>query len=141
VPRGTFETADGKWVAISTSAESVAQRVLTLVGLGDDPRFRDFAGRVEHRDEVNAAVAAWIGARPQREVLDAFGAAEAAIAPVMTMADIALDPHYAARGAVADVEGTPMQGLIAHLSATPGAVRWAGRPLDADGEEIRAELR
>ena len=26
----------------------------------------------------------------------------------------------------------PMQGLVARLSATPGAVRWAGRPLGAD---------
>ena len=40
---------------------------------------------------------------------------------------------------VAEVDGTPMQGLIARLSATPGRLRWAGRPLDADGAAIRAE--
>src|SRR3954470_18337547 len=45
VPRGTYRCADGKWVAISTSAESVAVRVMDLVGLGDDPRFAGFAGR------------------------------------------------------------------------------------------------
>ena len=49
------------------------------------------------------------------------------------MADIADDPHYAARQAIVDVDGTPMQGLIAKLSATPGALRWQGRRLDADG--------
>ena len=53
------------------------------------------------------------------------------------MADIATDPHYAARNAIADVGGTPMQGLIARLSATPGHLRWSGRPLDADGDAIR----
>jgi crotonobetainyl-CoA:carnitine CoA-transferase CaiB-like acyl-CoA transferase len=140
VPRGTYETADGKWVAISTSAETVARRVLTLIGLDGDERFRDFSGRVEHRDELDAAVASWIRARPEREILQAFERAEAAIAPVMTMADIAVDPHYAARGTIEQVDGTPMQGLIARLSATPGRIRWAGRPLDADSEAIRDEL-
>ena len=65
VPRGTYQCADGHWVAISTSAESVAQRVLDLIGVGDDPRFATFAGRVEHRDELDAAVAG-LGRRPAR---------------------------------------------------------------------------
>ena len=71
------------------------------------------------------------------EVLARFTEAEAAIGPVLDMADIAADPHYAARDAIVDVDGTPMQGLIAKLSATPGALRWQGRALDADGDEIR----
>ncbi len=71
-------------------------------------------------------------------MLAAFEAAEAAIAPVMTMADIDRDPHYLARDAIVEVDGVPMQGLIARLSKTPGRIRWAGRPLDADGEAIRS---
>ena len=63
--------------------------------------------------------------------------ADAAAGPIMTMEDIANDPHYAERGAIINVEGTPMQGIIAKLSETPGAVRWRGRPRDADGEHIR----
>jgi crotonobetainyl-CoA:carnitine CoA-transferase CaiB-like acyl-CoA transferase len=140
VPRGTWRTADGHWVALSTSAESVARRVMALVGAGDDERFTTFAGRVEHRAEVDALVAGWIGARPLDEVLAAFEAADAAIAPVLSMADIAGDPHYRARSAITEVDGTPMQGLIARLSATPGAIRWAGRPLGADTDEVLAEL-
>jgi crotonobetainyl-CoA:carnitine CoA-transferase CaiB-like acyl-CoA transferase len=140
VPRGTFRCQDGTWVAISTSADSVAARVMTLLGLDHDPRFDTFAGRVEHRDELDAAVVAWIGARSVDEVLAAFEAAEAAIAPVMTMADIAADPHFRHRSAVVDLAGTPMQGLIARLSATPGRLRWTGRHIDADGAEIRKEL-
>jgi crotonobetainyl-CoA:carnitine CoA-transferase CaiB-like acyl-CoA transferase len=140
VPRGTFRCQDGTWVAISTSADSVAARVMTLLGLDHDPRFDSFAGRVEHRDELDAAVAAWIGARPAPEVLAAFEAAEAAIAPVMTMADIAADPHFRHRGTVIEIDGTPMQGLIARLSTTPGRLRWTGRPVDADGAEIRKEV-
>jgi crotonobetainyl-CoA:carnitine CoA-transferase CaiB-like acyl-CoA transferase len=56
----------------------------------------------------------------------------------MTMSDIAADPHYRARDAIVEGDGVTMQGLVARLSATPGHIRWAGRPLDADGDAIRA---
>jgi crotonobetainyl-CoA:carnitine CoA-transferase CaiB-like acyl-CoA transferase len=140
VPRGTYRCADGAWVAVSTSAESVAARVMVLIGAGDDPRFTTFAGRIEHRDEVDQLLAEWIGARSQDEVLVAFEQAHAAVAPVLDMEGIAHDPHYAARRAIVEVDGIPMQGLIARLSATPGAIRWAGRALGADDEEVRAEI-
>ncbi len=140
VPRGTYRTADGKWVAISTSAESVARRVMVLIGLGEDPRFGDFAGRVDHRDEIDAVMSAWVAERELGNVLRIFEEAEAAAAPVYSMADIASDPHYAARRAVVEVDGTPMQTVIAALSATPGRVRWAGRALGADTAEVVAEL-
>lgn len=140
VPRGTYRCADGRWVAISTSAESVAARVMELIGLGDDPRFASFAGRIEHRDEVDARVIAWCAARPLDQVLAEFEAAHAAAAPVYGMDELAADPHVAARGMVVDLDGTPMQGLIAHLSATPGRLRWAGRPLGADTADVLTDL-
>ena len=137
VPRGTYRCADGKWVGLSASADSVARRVNAVLGVGDDPRFTTFAGRMEHRDELETVMRDWCAARPQAEVLRVFTEAEAAIGPVMDMADIAADPHYAAREAIVEVEDTPMQGLVAKLSATPGELRWQGRPLDADGADIR----
>ena len=136
VPRGTYRTKDDRWVAVSTSAESVAKRVMDMIGVGDDERFATFAGRVDHRDEVEQLMADWIAERTQADVLAAFEAAQAAIAPVLSMADIAADPHYAARGTIVDVDGTPMQGLVARLSATPGRIRWAGRPLAADQDDV-----
>ena len=138
VPRGTYRCSDGGWVAVSTSSDSVAARVLDLIGRGDDERFTTFGGRAAHRDELEAAMAEWCAARTRAEVLDRFTAAEAAIGPVLDMADIASDAHYAQRGAIETLDDTPMQSLIARLSATPGALRWAGRGLDADGDEIRA---
>jgi crotonobetainyl-CoA:carnitine CoA-transferase CaiB-like acyl-CoA transferase len=135
VPRGTYRTADGRWVAVSTSSESVARRVLRLLGVEDDARFTTFAGRVDHREELDARLAEWVVARPAVEVLAAFDAAEAAAAPVLTMADLAADPHVAARGMIEEVDGVPMQGLVARLSATPGRIRWAGRPLGADDDQ------
>ncbi len=141
VPRGTWQCADGHWVAVSTSAESVARRVLDLVGLGDDESLHSFDGRVDARDRIDARMAEWIGARSRPDVLAAFDDAQAAAAPVYSMLDVLADPHVRARGSVVDVDGTPMQGLVAHLSETPGRIRWAGRPLGADTDEVLGELR
>ena len=140
VPRNVYRTADDRWVAVSTSAESVAQRVLDLLGVQGDPRFGSFADRATHRVELDELMAAWVAERSLAEVLAAFEAAQAAAAPIFDMADIAADPHYAARGAVVEVDGVPMQGLVARLSATPGAIRWVGRPLGADTDAVLAEL-
>ncbi|MEQ1785740.1 MAG: CoA transferase [Acidimicrobiales bacterium] len=135
VPRGTWRCADGHWIAVSTSAESVAARVMELIGFGDRADLRTFNGRIAARDEVDARMAEFCGERSRAEVLRAFEEAEAAAAPIYDMADIAHDPHYAARGSIISVDGVPMQGLVARLSATPGAVRWPGRALDADPAE------
>ncbi len=137
VPRGTYRCSDGRWVGLSASADSVAQRVNTVLGVGDDPRFATFAGRMAHREDLEAIMRAWCAERTQDEVLRTFTEAEAAIGPVLDMADISADPHYAARDAIVELDGLPMQGLIAKLSATPGELRWIGRPLDADGDDIR----
>src|SRR6478735_1874496 len=68
VPRGTYRCGDGRWVAISTSAESVAVRVMDLIGLGDDPKFAGFAGRIAHREEIDDHLGAWCAARDLDEV-------------------------------------------------------------------------
>jgi crotonobetainyl-CoA:carnitine CoA-transferase CaiB-like acyl-CoA transferase len=127
-------------VAISTSAETVAVRVMELIGLADDPRFEGFAGRIAHRDEVDATLGAWCAERSRDEVLEAFEQANAAAAPVYDMAELTADPHVRARGAIVDLDGTPMQGLVAHLDRTPGRLRWAGRPLGADSAAVWDEL-
>ncbi len=142
VPRGTYRCSDGRWVATSASSDSVAARVMDLLGVGDDSRFVDFAGRTEHRDALEQIMTDWCVQRTQAEVVEAFTAADAAIGPVLDMAEIAEDPHYAQRGTIETVsdefDGTPMQSVIARLSATPGSIRWVGRGLDADGDEITA---
>lgn len=140
VPRNTYRCRDGSWVAISTTAESVAQRLLALVGAPEDPRFAGFQGRVDHRDEIDEIVGAWVAGRTRDEVLAEAEAAEVAVAPVYSMADITVDPHLAARDAIVEVDGVPMQSVLARLSATPGGVRFAARPLGADTDEVLREI-
>ncbi|WP_129843391.1 CoA transferase [Streptomyces sp. RFCAC02] len=147
-PRNTYRTADGTWVAVSTSAQSVAERVMRLVGRPDvvtQEWFATGAGRARHADELDAAVAAWIGERTRAEVLSAFEKAEAAIAPVYDIRDAMADEQYRALGSFTRVEdeelGTlTMQNVLFRLSGTPGAVRWAGRPHGADTDEVLTGL-
>lgn len=134
VPRGTYQCSDGKWVALSASAETVAYRLLELIGLEGETRFATFHGRMQHREELESKVAAWIGARTSEEVQAAFENADAAVALVYTMADIFDDSHYAARNIIVNVDGVAMQNVIAEMSQTPGGIRHAGRPQDADKE-------
>lgn len=136
VPRGTYCCSDGEWVGISASSDTVARRVMHILGVDDD-RFSSFEGRVQHRDELEARMREWCAVRTRAEVIAVFEKAEAAIGPVYDMADIAKDEHFAYRHAVTTVGDTPMQNLIARLSATPGVLHHEGRPLDADGAEIR----
>ena len=98
VPRGTWRCADGHWVAVSTSAESVAARVMDLIGFGDRADLHTFNGRIAARDEIDARMAEFCAARTARRGARAFEEAQAAAAPIYDMADIAADPHYAARG-------------------------------------------
>lgn len=138
VPRGTYRCSDEKWVGLSASSNSVAARVMRLLGLDGDTRVQTFDDRVANRELVEGAMREFCAARTQSEVLAAFEEAEAAVGPVLDMSEIAVDPHYAARDAVVQVGDTWMQGLIAKLSATPGQLNWTGRPLDADGDDIRS---
>ncbi len=140
VPRGTYHCADGKWVAVSASAETVAQRLMRLLGVGDDERFTSFEDRVAHRAELDEIVQDWIGARTAAEVIAAFEAAEAAIAPVYTVAEVARDPHVVERESLIEVDDITMPGLIARFSRTPGEVRFAGRALGADTDAVLSEV-
>ncbi|MFI8188010.1 CaiB/BaiF CoA transferase family protein [Streptomyces sp. NPDC085946] len=146
-PRNTYRTADGTWVAVSTSAQSVAERVMHLVGrpeLIDEPWFATGADRARHADVLDEAVGAWIGARSRADVLAAFEKAEAAVAPVQDVRDVMADPQYQALDTITAVDdpelGTVrMQNVLFRLSATPGRIRWAGRPHGADTDEVLAE--
>ncbi|GAA0939841.1 CoA transferase [Nonomuraea longicatena] len=147
-PRNTYRTRDGRWLAISTSAQPIAERVMRLVGRADlveRPWFATGAGRVAHVDELDEAVASWIAERDAKEVVAAFEEAQAAIAPIYNVKDIAEDPQYAALDTFIDVPdpelgSVTMQNVLFRLSDSPGRVRWAGRPLGHDTDEVLAEL-
>jgi len=147
-PRNVYRSSDDAWVAVSASATSIAERVLKLVGREDlaaQPWFATGAGRVAHIEEIDAAVAGWIGERTREEVLAAFEAAEAAIAPIYDARDLLTDPQLAAIDAIVSIDddelgAIKMTNMISRLSETPGAIERTGRAHGADTAEVLAEV-
>ena len=143
-PRNTYQTRDGRWVAISTSATSVAQRVMRLVGhpeVLEEPWFAEGRTRAEHADLLDAMVSSWIGARDLDEVLTRFRESDAAITSVYDIEQVMQDAQYRALNSIVSVEdpdlgSVKMQNVLFRMSATPGRIRHAGRSLGADNDEI-----
>ena len=141
VPRGTYRCADGKWVAISASADSVAARLLDLIGLTGDARFASFQDRTANREALEQHLRAWVAARPMDEIIREFRRVDAAVAPVFDMSDVFRDAHFKARGTITEVEGVVMQNVVARLSKTPGEIRHPGRAFGADTAAVLGRLR
>ncbi|MGH9066713.1 MAG: CaiB/BaiF CoA transferase family protein [Acidimicrobiales bacterium] len=147
-PRNIYRCADGRYVAVSTSAQSVAERVMTLVGHPEvisEPWFASGHTRAEHTEELDADVGAWVAERTLPEVVEAFEKAQAAVAPVYDIADVMADPQYQALGTIVEVDDDElgrlrMQNVLFRLSATPGAVAWAGRRQGQDNAEVYGSL-
>lgn len=147
-PRNTYRTRDDRWVAVSTSAQSIAERVMRLVGRPDlieHSWFSTGSGRAAHADELDEAVGSWIACRTRNEVVEAFEEAQAAVAPIYDAADIDADPQYQALDTVHTVDDPDlgplaMQNVIFRLSRTPGRIEWSGRGPGADTDAVLSEL-
>lgn len=149
-PRNTYRTKDDRWVAISGSSQSIAERILRIVGgeeLVEDSRFETMEDRLENVDELDELIADWMRERTREEVVDVFEEHEAAIGPVYNMADVAEDEHFEARDAVITVpdpdgdgdDEIGMRGVFPKLSETPGRVNHAGPEVGSHAREILAE--
>ena len=147
-PRNTYQTRDRHWVAISTSAHNVAERVMKLVGHPEvisESWFETGHGRAQHADQLDEMVGTWIGDRNLDDVVDQFEMASAAVAPVYDIADIFEDPQYKALDSITTIDDDDlgpirMQNLMFRLSATPGAIKWSGRGIGADNKTVYGDL-
>lgn len=146
-PRNTYLTRDNRWVAISTSAQSIAERVMRLVGfpeLIEEPWFASAQERAKRADLLDKCVGDWIARRDLEEVVEAFAAAEAAVAPVYDITQILEDPQYRALDSIIEVDDPDlgrirMQNVLFRMSETPGEVRWGGRGRGADNRRVYCE--
>ncbi|MBL8381404.1 MAG: CoA transferase [Burkholderiales bacterium] len=151
-PRNVYRCGDGGHVALSGSMQSMAMRIFETIeqnagpsGLGTDPRFATNAARVANRDELDAIIGGFIGARSTAENLALFEAAGVTVGPVCSMKELLDHPYTLGREAIVEVEDAemgslPMHNVVPRLSGTPGGFR---RPAPALGEhtaEILAEL-
>ncbi len=146
VPTNTYRCEDGKYVVIGGNADSIFVRLMTAAGRADlahDPRLADNAGRVEHEEEIDRAISAWTATLESDEVVERLAAEAVPAGPIYSVADMARDPHFQARGLFESVEidGKPLQvpAITPRLSATPGRTDWPGPEVGAHTEEILGE--
>jgi crotonobetainyl-CoA:carnitine CoA-transferase CaiB-like acyl-CoA transferase len=144
VPHNHYATRDAGWIAIACTNDRMFERLVTKAmdrpGLVSE--FPTMAARLARRDEVDAAVARWVGALDATEVLAKLDAAEVPCSRVASVRDIFEDPQVHARGNIVAMPSPlggllHMVGVVPRLSVTPGHVRETG-PLQvgADNEEI-----
>ncbi|MBQ0826497.1 CaiB/BaiF CoA transferase family protein [Streptomyces tagetis] len=143
-PRNTYRTCDGHWVAVSTSAQRIAERVLRLVGhpeITEEEWFATGQGRAAHADLLDDLVGGWIAERTREKVIAEFTEAGAAVAPVYDARDIVEDPHIRATDMLVTVDDEDFGPLLMHnvmwrMSGTPGRIRFTGRARGADTDDI-----
>ena len=147
-PNNLYPTSDGQYLHVTAASDAVFRRIAGAIGepaLADDPRFKTALARVENEDAIDDIITFWTLAHDCAEAEQKLHAAEVPAARIYTMADIFKDPHYAARGMLAQVPdddfGTvTVPNVVPRLSATPGAIRHSGHRVGQDTRRVLAEL-
>jgi formyl-CoA transferase len=146
-PTNAYACSDG-YVLIAGNGDSIFKRLMTSIGradLANDPALADNAGRVKRVDEIDAAIGAWTQSRSVDEALRVLEGAAVPAGRIYTVADIAADPHYAARGMLQEIrleDGEPLAlpGVVPKLSRTPGAHRRNAPRLGQDTDAVLQDL-
>jgi formyl-CoA transferase len=147
-PSNAYRCADGGYALIAGNGDSIFKRLMQVIGrddLGNDPALARNDGRVARVGELDAAIGAWTSLHPLDEVLAQLDAAKVPAGRVYTAADIAHDPHYAARGmierhATSDGRQLDLPGIVPKLSATPGSIATPAPTLGQHTDAVLAHL-
>jgi crotonobetainyl-CoA:carnitine CoA-transferase CaiB-like acyl-CoA transferase len=147
-PLDNYPTADGRYVCVVAGSDANFARLCAAMGrpdLLDDPRFTTLADRARHGDVINGVVAEWTAARSASEVEERCIAHDVPVATAYSARDIALDPHFAARGDLVTVDDpvlgplrqqAPYPRLVGEAAPTP-----SGAPvLGAHNAEVWCDL-
>jgi formyl-CoA transferase len=145
-PSNTYRCGDGHYVVIGANGDSIFKRMMRSIGrpdLADDPTLADNAGRTKRAEELDAIIGEWTGRHDLDAVLEVLGKADVPSGRIYSIADIAADLHYKARGmiekhAMGGDREVLLPGVVPKLSDTPGGTRWIGPRL---GEHTREVLQ
>lgn len=147
VPSNVYPCAGGERVVIGANSESNFARLMRAIGRADlaaDPELGSNAGRVARQEELDRAIAEWTAKRPAGVVVAELDAAAVPCGRIQSVADLAADPHLAARGLIDEIEvgGRPLRvpAILPRLSATPASSGWAGPELGAHTHEVLVEV-
>lgn len=145
-PTNAYLCSDGGYALVAGNGDSIFRRLMAVIGRPDlaaDPALATNDGRVARVTELDAAIGAWTLGHTVDKVLAALDEAKVPAGRIYTVADIAADPHYKARGMLEEVrmdDGSRMllPGVVPKLSLTPGGHR---RNAPALGQDTDAVLR
>lgn len=147
VPSNTYPCKDGKYVVIGANADSIFKRMMRAIGrpdLADDPALAGNDGRVRRTEELDRVIGEWTARHSLDEALEALERAEVPSGRIYSIADIAADLHYQARGMIErhrlGGEELLLPGVVPKLSETPGSTRWIGPKLGEHTDEVLAAV-
>ena len=147
-PSNAYRCSDG-FALIAGNGDSIFKRLMKAIGREDlalDPQLADNTGRVARVAEIDAAIGEWSATRTVAQALELLDPAGVPAGRIYTVADIAADPHYQARGMLDSVtldDGSALAvpGIVPKLSRTPGRHRRnAPMQVGQDTAEVLAEL-
>lgn len=147
-PTSAYPSADGRWVIIAANSDLLFQRLTTLIGREDlaaRPELQSNAGRLEHVEELDAAISAWSRQFDAGRLAELLARADIPSTLIYTAAEIADDPQFRARGMVREVSdprhGTLLHpGIVPHFPDSPGTIRCTGPEVGQDTEAVLAEI-
>jgi formyl-CoA transferase len=148
VPSNTYVTRDDKYVVIGANADPIFKRMMNAIGrpdLANDPALAHNDGRVARTEEIEKVIGDWVAAHDLERVLQVLEKADVPSSKIFDIADIARDPHYAAREmiqqfALRDGKTLKLPGIVPKLSETPGSTSWIGPALGEHTAEVLAGL-
>jgi len=130
---GTYETADGKHMAVGALEPQFYDEFTRLLGLSD---FADARRDRTRWGELREAVAARLRSRTRDEWTDVFAGTDACVAPVLSLREASHHPHLAARGTFTEHGGITQPAPAPRFSATPTSVRGGPARPGADTSDV-----
>jgi len=143
VPTNTYRCKNGKYVVIGGNGDSIFQRLMEIAGhpeMANDPRMANNAGRVQHEQDIDNALAAWCMSKHSDEILQLLEQARVPGGPIYNVEDMFADPHFNARGMFEQVEinGKPLKipAILPKLADTPGRTDWPGAEIGSHTQDV-----
>jgi crotonobetainyl-CoA:carnitine CoA-transferase CaiB-like acyl-CoA transferase len=128
-PSNVYRSQDGAWITLVGSSDPIFARLCRAIGrpaLAQDARFDTNVHRTVNLVELDAIVADWCAGLPLAEIAARLDREEVPFTKVYSIADIAEDPHFRARGTLIEMHD-PVLGAIPAPAAVP---RFSGRVAD-----------
>ena len=143
-PTNAYQCADGGYVLVAGNGDSIFKRLMTVIGRDDlvnDPQLENNDGRVKRVAELDQAIGEWTKTVSTTKALEMLDSVAVPAGRIYTVADIASDPHYKARGNIQTIQmqdGTKVDvpGVIPKLSRTPGSIKTLAPDIGQNTDEI-----